>query len=120
AAPVSIDRISRRFPVRCRSGPAFVLDRSGCRPSRERATARQSAGEPTHRRLQVSCARRLGNAVYPAALLWCRGEREPELLLQGSGEKTAHSVPLPPHCARNFVDGGALGPTQHRDDLILL
>jgi hypothetical protein len=30
-----------------------VLSRCGCRLDRERATARQNAGEPTHRRLQV-------------------------------------------------------------------
>ena len=70
---MSIDRASRRFRLRHRSGPAFVRDRSGCRLDRQRATARQSAGEPTHCGLPTSCARRLSDAVDPAALLLAQG-----------------------------------------------
>jgi hypothetical protein len=52
--------------------------------NRERPTARQSAGEPTHRGLRASCARRLSDTVDPAALLFSRGNTEPRLLLQGA------------------------------------
>ena len=45
---------------------------------------------------------------------------EPELLFQGSREETSNRVPLPPHCARDFLNGGALGALQHRDDRRLL
>ena len=91
---------------------AFVLGRSDCRLDRERATARQSAGEPTHRGLRASCARRLNDTVDPAALLFSRGNTEPELLLQGDREDAPHRVTLPPSGARHFIDRCALRSTQ--------
>src|SRR6516164_4301866 len=49
-------------------------------------------GEPTHRGLRTSCARRLSDAVDPAALLLARSKGEPEPLLQSAREDAAHGV----------------------------
>jgi hypothetical protein len=67
---------------------------AGCRArrrDRERATARQRAGELQRRSLGVSYSRPIGDAVDPAALFFGRGEGQPELLLQGP-EKTPRTV----------------------------
>src|SRR5215831_20131152 len=95
AAPVSIDRANRRFRLRPRAGPACVLGRCGRRLDRERATARQRAGEPTHRGLAASCAHRLTDPVNPAPLLFGRSKRKPELLLQSAREDAPHRMTLP-------------------------
>src|ERR1700674_5350236 len=58
--------------------------------------ARQNSGEPLHRGWWVSCPRRLGDAIDPAAILFGRGKGEPELLLQGSREDAARRVRLHP------------------------
>ena len=50
----------------------------------------------------------------------CRGNRQPQLLLQGAREDAAHGVALPARRVCNFIDGRALGSPQHRDDLVLL
>ena len=94
AIRASTDPPVRQFggpPRRC---PHRPVGWSGCRLDRERATARQSAGEPKRRRLAVSYARRLGDAVDPAALLCGGSEGEAELLLQSPREDAAHRVAL--------------------------
>src|SRR5262249_58710474 len=86
----------------------------------ERATAGQRAGERPHRGLRASCARRLGDAIDPAPLLFGRGNTEPELLFEGSREDTAHGMALPPGGTRHLIDCCALGSTQHRNHRVLL
>src|SRR5207302_9836861 len=96
AAPVSIGRLTRQSrKIQARLGPDFEVDPSGRRLNRDRRTARQRAGEPKPRGLEVSYARQLGDAVNPATLLLGRGKDEPELLLQGSREDAANGVTLP-------------------------
>jgi hypothetical protein len=56
------------------------------------------------RGLAVSYARRLGDAVDPAALLFGRSEGEAELLLQSPREDAAHRTALPARGARHFID----------------
>src|SRR6266404_1897212 len=51
-----------------------------------------------------SQARRLGDAVDPAALLFGRGKSEPELFLQRSREDAANGMALPAGHARHLVD----------------
>jgi hypothetical protein len=104
AAPVSTDRPTRRFRHQARLGPGFEVGPSGRRLDRDRRTARQSAGKPKHRGLGFSQARRLGDAVDPAALLFGRGKSEPELFLQGSREDAANGMTLPASHARHLVD----------------
>src|SRR6516165_3437379 len=77
-------------------------------------------GRAKRRRLAVSYARRLGDAVDPAALLCGGSEGEAELLLQSPREDAAHRMALPTRGARHFVDRCPLGLSQHRNDLILL
>src|ERR1700726_335374 len=96
AAPLSTDRPIRRSRNQASPGPGFAAGPSRRRLDRERRTARQSAGEPKHRGLELSEARRLGDAAHPAALLFGRGKNEPELFLQGSREEAAHGMTLPP------------------------
>src|SRR6202035_5193983 len=92
AAPVSTDRPTRRFRHQARPGPGLAVGPSGCRLDRDPRTARQSAGEPKRRGVEVSYTGRLGDAVDPATLLFGRGKSEPELFLQGSREDAAHSM----------------------------
>src|SRR5271169_3892032 len=87
AAPLSTDRPVRRFRDQARPGQGFAVGPSGRRWDRGRTTARQSTGEPKRHGLEVSQARRLGDPVDPATLLFGRGKSEPELFLQGSREK---------------------------------
>src|SRR5689334_8952556 len=94
AAPGSTDRSIRQSRIQGRTRPGLADGRSGRHLDRERATARQSAGEPKRREVEVSWARRLGDAIHPAALLFARGKSEPELFLQGSREDTAHGMTL--------------------------
>src|ERR1700760_1035983 len=120
AAPVSTDHSIRQSRIQGRTGPGLADGRSGRYLYRERATARRSAGEPKYREPEVSWARRLGDAVYPAAFLFGRGESEPELFLQGSREDAAHRMALKAGYARHLVDRCPLGQTQHRNHHVLL
>src|SRR5215472_15227996 len=72
------------------------------------------------RGLRASCARRLGDAVDPAPLLFGRAKTKPELLLQGSREDTPHGMTLPPGGMRHLIDRCALGSTQHCNHRVLL
>src|SRR3984893_13845268 len=116
AAFVSTDRPTRRFLP----APSLAAGPSGSRLHRDRRTARQSAGEPKRRGLEVSSAGRLGDAIAPAALPFGRGKSEPELFLQGSREDAGHGMTLPTGHARHLVDRCPLGQTQHRNQYILL
>jgi hypothetical protein len=78
------------------------------------------AGEPKHRGLAMSYARRLGDAINPATLLLGRGESQPELFLQGSREDAAKRMTLPAGHARHLVDRCTLGLTQHGNHHVLL
>src|SRR5262249_60687045 len=68
-----------------------------------RPTARQSAGEPTYRGLGISYARRLGDAVDPAPLLFGRETAEgwrpqgADRLIRGDGNLTVIG------CGRRFA-----------------
>src|ERR1700730_2048905 len=54
AAPLSTDRPIRRSRNQASPGPGFAAGPSRRRLNRERRTARQSAGEPKHRGLELS------------------------------------------------------------------
>jgi hypothetical protein len=54
AAPVSTDQSIRQSRIQGRTGPGLADGRSGRYLYRERATARQSAGEPKYRGLEIS------------------------------------------------------------------
>ena len=58
-------------------------------------------------------------ALDAPALLFGRGNRQPELLLQRTREDAAHGVALPTSGICHFIDGRSLGSPQHRDDLVL-
>src|SRR5215472_756431 len=58
-------------------------------------------------------------ALDAPALLFGRGNRQPELLLQRTREDAAHGVALPTCGICRFIDGRSLGSPQHRDDLVL-
>jgi hypothetical protein len=90
AAPGSSDRPAGRFRHQPWPGPGCEAGPFGRRLDRDRRTARQSAGEPKHRGLAMSYARRLGDAINPATLLFGRSESQPELVLQGSREDAAN------------------------------
>src|SRR3984893_16799811 len=120
AAPVSTDQSIRQSRIHGRPGPGLADGRPGRSLYRERATARQSAGEPKYRGLEISSARRLGDAVDPAALLFGRGKSEPELFLQSSREDAANGMTLPAGHARHLVDRCPFGQTQHRNHHVLL
>src|SRR6266850_2091414 len=92
AAPLSTDRPVRQSRHLARPGQGFAVGPSGRRLDRARTTARQSAGEPKHRGLAMSYARRLGDAIDPTTLLLGRGEGQPELFLQGSREDAANGM----------------------------
>src|SRR5260370_773986 len=92
AAPLSTDRPIRQSRNQASPGPGFAAGPSGRRLGRDRRTARQSAGEPKRRGVGVSWARRLGDAVDPAALLFDRGKSEPEPFLQVSRRDAAAAV----------------------------
>src|SRR6516165_3840779 len=66
------------------------------------------------------CACRSVDAVDAAALLFGRGKREPELLLQGAGEDAANRMALPPGGPCHLIHGCALGSPQHCKHLVLL
>src|SRR6516164_10173710 len=120
AAPVSTDRPTGRFRPQPRSDPGCEAGPFGRRLDGDWRTTRQSAGEPKHRGWEVSYARRLGDAVDPAAVLFGRGNSEPELLLQGSREDAANGMTLPAGHARHLVNRCPLGLTQHCNHHILL
>src|SRR6202040_3425372 len=120
AAPVSTDRSIRQSRHQAWPGPGFGVGRFGLRWRRDPRTARQSAGEPKYRGLEISYARRLGDAVDPAALLFGRGKSEPELFLQGAREDAANGMTLPAGHARHLVDRCPFGQTQHRNHHVLL
>src|SRR5436190_1657186 len=68
----------------------------------------------------MSYARRLGDAINPATLLFGRSESQPELFPQGSREDAANGVTLPAGHARHLVDRCTLGLTQHCNHHVLL
>src|ERR1700757_1936842 len=111
AVRMSTDRAVWQFAGRPRRRPWRPVGCSGRRLDREQAT------RPG---LAASCARRLGDAVDAAALLFGRSEGEPELLLQGSRKDAAHGMTLPAGDARHLVDRCALGLTQHGNHHVLL
>src|SRR4029077_12876758 len=92
AALVSSDRPTGRFRHQLRPRPGCEAGPFGRRLDRDRRTARQSAGEPKQRGLEISYARRLGDAINPATLLLGRSEGQPELFLQGSREDAANRM----------------------------
>src|SRR3974390_3514748 len=55
----------------------------------------------------------MAGVLRPPALLLRRSKRKPQLLLQGSREETSDRVPLPPHGARDFLDGYTFRALQH-------
>src|SRR4051794_34876637 len=120
AAPLSTDQPTPQFGNQARPGPGFAVGLSDHRLDRARTTARQSAGEPKHRGVGFSEARRLGDAVDPAAPFLGRGKSEPELFLQGSREDAANGMTLPAGHARHLVDRCTLGQTQHSNHHVLL
>ena len=61
-----------------------------------------------------------GDAVNPAAFLFCRSKGQSELLLQGSREKAAHGMPLPASGTHHFIDRRPLRASQHRNDFVVL
>src|ERR1700730_15705501 len=114
-APVSADQSIRQSRIQGRTGPGLADGLSGSYLYREGAALRQIAGEPKYRGLEVSQVRRLGDAVDPAALLFGRGESEPEFFLQGSREDAANGMTLPAGHARHLVDRRPFGQPQHRN-----
>src|SRR5258707_14999503 len=95
AAPLSTDQPTPQFGNQARPGLGFAVGLSGHRLDRARTTARQSAGEPKHRGVGFSQARRLGAAGYPAPLLLRLGKGDPELFLPRCPEGTADGMTFP-------------------------
>jgi hypothetical protein len=78
---MSGDRVVRQFDGRPRRHQHRPVGWCGGRSYPERPMARHSAGEPKRRWSGASRARRLGDAIDPAAFLFGRSEGEPELFL---------------------------------------
>src|SRR5271155_41010 len=73
------------------------------RRGQARGGAQAPPGKPLHLGSRASCLLRGGDAIDPTALLRRRGDGQPELLLQSSGEEPPDRVPLPTHYACDLV-----------------
>jgi hypothetical protein len=74
-------------------------------------TARQSTGEPKRHGLEVSQARRLGDPVDPATLLFGRGKSEPETDKQKEHTATPDAAD---HGERAALEGVTLAGDRHQ------